>query len=122
LLLVLAAIGALWLKLRRAEAGLGKTETVYYRMQRLASWAGVVAPAWQTPYEYAARVAAVVPAGRNAAWRLAELITSLRYAGQTADPAAGDELAATWRALRPVLVRAALRYRLARTFGRAPGD
>jgi transglutaminase-like putative cysteine protease len=121
-LLAVAAGGGLWLWWRRARSGRDPAETVYARMQRLAAWAGVVATACQTPYEYAARLATAVPAAQTAAWRVADVITRTRYAGRPLDPVAADEMVAAWRVLRPALMRAVLRHRLASTLGRSTGD
>ena len=120
--LAVAAGGGLWLRWRGVRAGRDPAERVYARMQRLAARAGVVATACQTPYEYAARLATAVPAVQTAAWRVADVITRTRYAGRPLDPIAVEELAAAWSALRPALVRAILRHRLATLLGRSSED
>jgi transglutaminase-like putative cysteine protease len=111
---------AVFIRLRRQRSiviGGIQAETFYARMGWLANHAGVSLQAWQTPFEQAAAIAAVVPDGQVHVWRLAQLITHMRYAAhplREVDLIAAEE---AWQRLYPYLVRAALRWQVSRLLG-----
>lgn len=89
-------------------------EALYARVGWLARWAGVSLQPWQTPFEQAAAVAAVVPDGQAHVWRLAQLVTHARYAAHPLRDADLIAAARAWRELYPCLLRAALRWHIRR--------
>ncbi|MGQ9500810.1 MAG: DUF4129 domain-containing transglutaminase family protein [Anaerolineae bacterium] len=111
---------AVFILLRRRRKAVTRSvqvEALYARMSWLANRAGVPLHPWQTPFEQAAAIATVVPDGQVHIWRLAQIITHMRYA---AHPLRNEELTAAeeaWRRLHPYLLRAAVRWQMSRLIG-----
>lgn len=77
-LLVLAA-GALYGRWRYELRGLAGSRRAYAAMEFLASWSGMGQDPHQTPREYAAQLAAALPAHRETIMRITEAYDSERY-------------------------------------------
>ncbi len=113
-----ASLAAFILRRRRNATVRGVSiEALHARMGWLAQWAGVSLQPWQTPFEQAAAIAALVPDGQAHVWRLAQLVTHARYAAHPLRDAELTEAARAWRALYPCLLRAALRRHIRRLTG-----
>ncbi|MCS7259609.1 MAG: transglutaminase domain-containing protein [Anaerolineae bacterium] len=102
---------------RRIAARDASVEVLYARVGWLAKWAGVSLQSWQTPFEQAAAIAAVVPGGQAYVWRLAQLVTYARYAARPLRESERSAAVTAWQRLYPYLVRAALRWHIRRLIG-----
>jgi hypothetical protein len=94
-----------------------QVETLYARMGWLAGWAGVSLQPWQTPFEQAAAVVAILPGAQAHVWRLAQLVTQARYAALPLRDADYIAAATAWQKLYPQLLRAVLRWHIRRLSG-----
>jgi len=117
LLCVFLAVFILLSRRRGATIADVQAEVFYARMGWLANRAGVSLQPWQTPFEQAAAIAAVVPDAQAHVWRLAQLVTHARYAAHPLGDAELTEAATAWQGLYPHLLRAVLRWQLGQLTG-----
>ncbi|PWH20734.1 MAG: hypothetical protein DDG58_01260 [Ardenticatenia bacterium] len=117
LLLMGASLAGFILRRRNAVATGLQVEALYARMGWLAGWAGVSLQPWQTPFEQAAAVAAILPGAQAHVWRLAQLVTQARYAALPLRDADYIAAATAWQKLYPQLLRAVLRWHIRRLSG-----
>jgi hypothetical protein len=109
-LVLFAAIGTYWW--RKLYAHVPFISGMYWRVCRIASWAGLPPLGWQTPYEYSAMLSRNIPS-RTAAplRRLTELFVRERWAPpqQAPHPSEEAELERLQSRLRGLLLRLFLR-------------
>jgi Transglutaminase-like superfamily/Domain of unknown function (DUF4129) len=76
----------------------------FWRLCRLASWAGLAPRSWQTPYEFSRLLCQRLPGEARPLWRLTELFVSERWAPHSAS-AAQSEVETLGPGLRRVFLR-----------------
>ncbi len=88
LLVFLTAIASYWWRNLYAENGFAAA--MFWRLCRVASWAGFSPKSWQTPYEYSGMLSNQFPRKASPLWRLTELFVQERW-GPPAHTATVDE-------------------------------
>jgi len=103
-LLAVAAVigGSYWWLEEKGLGSLGWVQKAYARMTRFGRLLNVQERDPQTPYEYAAKLSAEVPAGRGLIRRIAELFVKEQFSPHPTDE---KESAAAWHDLRFTLWR-----------------
>ncbi len=79
LVLAIASARYWWLNLYPGSTFIAGT---FWRLCRLASWAGLAPQAWQTPYEFSHLLCQRLPRDAPPVWRLTELFVRERWAPQ----------------------------------------
>ncbi len=114
MLILLASLFVLLLAIfrYRARDAVGATaiSSMFWRLSRLASLAGVPPQPWQTPYEYTHTLSRHYPQARTPLRRLAELFVRERYAPtyQAPQSAEAQDIEKLWPNLRNSLLRSLL--------------
>lgn len=83
----------------------------FWRLCRMAGWAGLAPRVWQTPYEYSRMLCQYCPQKAGYLWHLTELFVRDRWGAPHQAPHAREEkvVEQLWPALRGMLLRMALR-------------
>ncbi|HZU68415.1 MAG TPA: transglutaminaseTgpA domain-containing protein [Ktedonobacteraceae bacterium] len=119
ILILLASLFMLLLAIARyrrvTAAGVTTISSIFWRLSRLASLAGMPPQPWQTPYEYTRTLSRHYPQARTPLRRLAELFVRERWAPAHQAPRAAEaeDIEKLWPTLRNSLLRSLFR-RLAR--------
>src|SRR6266568_3525536 len=102
---LLFALGSYWW--RNLYAGANAVAGVFWRVCRIASWAGLPPREWQTPFEYSHALSQHLPQEAAPMRRLTELFVHDRWAAPHETPytAEEDDLGRLWPHLRHVLLR-----------------
>ncbi len=110
---VIAGIGALalaaWGIWAHGFKGSVSPETLYVKMGRLGTLAGVRRRSHQTPIEYGRAIGAAAPGAASAAAAVASAFAARRYGGREPSDEHGQELNRLWRSLRASLAGRAFR-------------
>ena len=106
-----ATMATVWIIQERKWKGLNLVERAYEKLCHFARRLGIEYRAYQTPYEYAAALIAVVPEGRGLVQRITDLYVRERFSGREVRE---EEAQEAWRSLRPILWRRWLQRRLER--------
>jgi len=102
---LLFALGSYWW--RNLYAGANVVAGMFWRVCRIASWAGLPPSEWQTPFEYSHTLNQHFSRGAAPMRRLTELFVRERWAAPHEAPYAAeeDDLGRLWPHLRPALLR-----------------
>jgi len=102
---LLFALGSYWW--RNLYAGANLVAGMFWRVCRIASWAGLPPREWQTPFEYSHALSQYLPRETAPMRRLTELFVRDRWAAPHETPYAAeeDDLGRLWPHLRHVLLR-----------------
>ncbi len=102
---LLFALGSYWW--RNLYAGANAVAGMFWRVCRIASWAGLPPREWQTPFEYSHALSQHLPQEAAPMRRLTELFVRDRWAAPHETPytAEEDDLGRLWPHLRHVLLR-----------------
>ena len=114
-LLLALSVGIFRYWRRKPSASLSFVSLIYWRVCRLATWAGFAPQKWQTPYEYSRALVRHFPQAAAPLRRLTNLYVRERWAAprDMPYPAEKDDLARHWPHLRRTLVRLLfLRFRI----------
>ena len=109
LVLFLAAMISYWW--RNLYANNSPVTGMFWRLCRIASWAGLSPQSWQTPYEYSRMLSQHIPQKEAHLWRLTELFVRDRWAAPHQLPASHEEeeVEQRWPALRTMFLQLVLR-------------
>ena len=109
LLVFLFALVSYWW--RNLYANTTLVAGTFWRLCRIASWAGLAPRAWQTPYEYSQMLIQHFPQKATSLWHLTELFVRDRWGSPHHVPHAREEAVAEqlWPSLRTSLLGLFLR-------------
>ena len=101
----MVALGSYWW--RNLYAGANVVAGMFWRVCRIASWAGLPPREWQTPYEYSYTLSQYLPREAAPMRRLTELFVRDRWAAprETSYTAEENDLGRLWPHLRHLLLR-----------------
>jgi len=88
-LVFLTAIVSYWW--RNLYAGNGFAAALFWRLCRIASWAGFAPRSWQTPYEYSGMLSRQFPQNATPLLRLTDLFVRERWGAPTQAPSPVEE-------------------------------
>ncbi len=96
---------------RRMYAGNSPVVSMFWRICRVASWAGLAPGKWQTPYEYSGMLSQHFPLRATPFSQLTELFVQDRWGTSQQQPGVSDETTVEqlWPSLRALLLRLFLR-------------
>jgi hypothetical protein len=102
IVLFLLAVARYWWRSLYADSMF--IAATFWRLCRIASWAGVAPRRWQTPYEYTRILCQRVPQEAASLWLLTELFVRERWAPapQTSYDMTNAELRRIWPGLRRI--------------------
>jgi transglutaminase-like putative cysteine protease len=102
-----------WYKERWLNTAATVASTMFWRVCRLASWAGLPPRGWQTPYEYNRVLSRHFPRAATPLRRVTDLFVRERWAAPHELPGAAEEqaLEKLWPQLRNTLFRSILKRR-----------
>ncbi|TMD59137.1 MAG: transglutaminase domain-containing protein [Chloroflexi bacterium] len=107
ILVFLAALARYWWRGHSANSTF--ITRTFWRLCRIASWAGLSPQPWQTPYEYSRVLCSRVPQEATPLWRLTELFVRERWSAPHQIPYALEmserELQRLWPGLRRMFLR-----------------
>lgn len=107
-IIFLAALLNYWWRSMYAQSSF--VAGTYWRLCRIASWAGLAPRGWQTPYEYSGMLGKRFPQNAPSLWRLTELFVRDRYGPpHAASDATETDARQLWSNLRGLLPRLFLR-------------
>lgn len=110
LILFFAALISYWWRSLYANSTL--IAGMFWRLCRIASWAGLSPQSWQTPYEYSRMLSQHMPQKEIHLWRLTELFVQDRWGAPHHAPVhAAGEIEQHWSALSAMFLRLVLRRR-----------
>ena len=98
--------------------GLGSSDLVYAKVERLAGWLGFGQQPHQTPFEYSEGLAELSPRNRNRFRTIADAFVRRRFGRKGLTEEEEQGLAAQWRELRNEYLRALSWERIRRALGR----